>query len=1405
MESENRNISTLNINNNNNNQIKLESTTTESEAEIQNAKGAKAAKLKIKRFFRKKLRRKKRKKNIQTNLNYSQSNFFSRLFFYWTRNIFSISNRGLLTHEDVCNVSKEQSIKYNIEKVKNTFLKYNSSKLKNQSLVITIFLSNFSLLLFIFILDISNVILDYIRMFFYRQIISLFSHGNFFPVREKFNFFSFIKGFKKYPFNIIEVVSAYIIIKIIRTLLENHIEFNNHKLTAKITNQMIALLTEKIIKSNSFYKTGSVIGEGELLNLAEVDSERIGTFFFGAPKIITAPIKVIFSMILLFKIFGFYFFYVLLIMIGMITIISILQFFYIENLKKLLVFKDKRMKIVTYVFHTLKCLKLNSLDDEFIKRIRERREDELKYFNKTADIDLITLLINSNINLILIIFTLYFFGYTNKEIEISNLFVAFQLINSMTLPLLLIPFFLNRLFSNLLSVKRLQNFLKTQEEFESGKYQNIDEFNKNILIKFDNISFGIHKNQVNNNKNKKNKRRIFKNYVNTSSSTIYPMAIELSEIKDSIKIKPKPKLRIIDQNENILLKNIFLSVKKTDFVAIIGSMGSGKSSLINAILNNYQMYMKGSKPIINGEISYCPQQPWITTDTIKNNILFYNEYDEIKYNKIISICQLEKDFDNFIEKDETLINSSSTGLSGGQKARIALARCLYKDADLYLFDDPFSSIDNSVSQAIFQNSFCSYLKKKARILVTNDITNLINVDKIIYMKKGSIIFTGTFEDYKKYHSIDNLTFDIIKKRKNDDEDSDSGTEDKKDDHYLYNMDNYLYGDEEEEDEEEEKNPYINKYFHSNKGNSVSWKTYLDYIKLQGGYIGFFIVLILIIFSRVIESYRKMFVPSLAKSYKELEEKKEENFNKQFTSTLKQNLPFYIKISIAGFITNFFGEFIIDLTSIKSIRNFHEQMIYKLVKAPINLFHDIVPIGQIINHLTKDLDLVQNIIPQVNFFLKLIFSSFASLGLCYIYNRATLWFSPLLILSWFFLGKSYLKTGRCLTRLLRISLSPIITILNESIKGIDIIRSSHAENNSIEKMYSKLDERYGITLYTEGSLRWYNLRKSLSSQLFFAGILFYMAYYSDNYSAKSIAIILQSTEDFINLLLNTSMYLIQLEISMIGLERCNTLLDIETEKNPIKDITKELEKISWPYQGKINFFNFSASYRPETPTILKNINIEIRPGDKIGIVGRSGSGKSSIVLSLSRIIEPKKGRILIDDVDIKAVNLEYLRDKLSIVAQDPFLIESTVRDNIDPLHKYTDKEILDIMNDFHLFEKMGKEKLNLKIKENGNNLSLGEKQLISFVRAVIKKNKIVILDEATSSLDTETEKIIQNNLKKYFENSTVIMIAHHLQMVKGCHAILVIDNGEIIEYGTYSDLLKDKNSKLYSLYIREEDD
>ena len=272
------------------------------------------------------------------------------------------------------------------------------------------------------------------------------------------------------------------------------------------------------------------------------------------------------------------------------------------------------------------------------------------------------------------------------------------------------------------------------------------------------------------------------------------------------------------------------------------------------------------------------------------------------------------------------------------------------------------------------------------------------------------------------------------------------------------------------------------------------------------------------------------------------------------------------------------------------------------------------------------------------------------------------------------------------------------------------------------------------------------------------------------------------------------------MTMIGLERCETVTKIKTERKPIEDYTSKLKKEKWPRLGKIQFFDYFTSYRPDTPNILKNIHIEINSGEKVGIVGRTGSGKSSMVLAISRIIEPKKGKIKIDEIDIQNIDLDFLRQSISIVPQDTFIIEGTLRDNIDPLNQYTNNEILTILNDLALFTNLdNNDKLNLEIKEGGKNLSNGQKQLICFARALIKGNKIIILDEATSSLDIETEKIIQENMNKYFKNDTMIMITHHIHMVKNFKKIIVIDQGRIVESGDFDSLLKNKRSHFYSLY------
>ena len=1375
---------------------------------------------------------------LKRQINYEKANIFSLLFFNWSKYAIKLSNSQGLKVDDVGEVQKTQSTEYNINPIKTSWEYYSSEKNSDNNnkykypLLYTVFSVFYKIIIILVLLDFLNMILDYVRIYIFKQLISCFSKKDLFPKRKSFfetNFKDYLTNFK---LNALEAVFGFVILKIFRSFFFHQLEFYNVLLNEKITNSLTALVFEKILKSNSL--TPKTKGEGEKINLVEVDAEIVGRLFGSIPRVIISPFRIGISLFFLFKQFGSKFSYAIIILLIVLLLVLLLQILYIRNYKKILTLKDARLKIVTFVFQVLKSIKLNGWDEEFIRRIKIKRDLELSYMTKNLNIQIIKMLLNSNLFLIIMLFSLNFYIEKKEDIEISSLSSSIQLVRSMTFPIIAIPAFLNMITSNVLSIERLQNFLYGEEHKENN-CKNKEEMDYNdLLIKFDNTTFGIkNNNDIDDNINKKNNDIKNKNSVKKEKKEekeeyeLKEIFLENNNKENLINTENKIDIKTLQKNmelnkiskDIILLKNISLEIKKGEFIIILGPTGSGKSSLFNAILNNCHIFSSNSPPIINGELSFYSQQPWIISDTLKNNILFFKSLDREKYLNIIKICQLEKDLELLPYGENTEINSTSSNVSGGQRARISLARTLYKEADLYLIDDPFASIDNKVGTQIFKDVFCNYLKNKTRILITNEMTGLSYADKIIYLEKGKIIFCGKYKEFNERFGIKNLN---NKNRINDEEENKYNEEEKKVRHFMRKYSTSTNEDNKDNSKNKENdinnNEFLNKKimkqnFENNplrllekekKGKTIDFEIYHEYIKLQGGYIIFSLLIILIIISKITDSYRRTFMNTLSKSVIQIEQDKKNNSENKITN-LEKNYNKYVYISILGITLNFLCEFIITRTTIHSLRKIHEDMVYKLVRAPINLFHDIVPIGQILNRLTKDIIPVQGIIRTVNFFLRIVFSLITSIGLCYIYNKITLITSPLLVLICILITRYYISAGRNLTRLHKISFAPIITILSETIRGIDTIRTGHVENFVKRKIYKKLDNHYGVHVYIEGCRRWFNLRMRLCSHLFFGATLFYMVYYSEKFSAQNIAIIIHATEEYIDQLIGATTFFSNLEITMIGFERCQAVQKIKTENiengNVIKN--EELIKKIWPQNGQIIFDKYNTSYRKDTPIILKNINFNFNGGEKIGILGRTGSGKSSIVLAIARIIEPKSGIITIDGIDTQKINLDFLREHLSIVPQDPFIFEGTLRDNIDPLKKYSDETILKILQDFCLFNELKpKEKLNYEILESGKNLSPGQKQLICFARAVIKKNKIVILDEATSSLDHETENTIKNNMEKYFQNCTLIMITHHISMVKDFKNIIVIDKGEIIDEGSYEKLMERRNGISTVLYEKE---
>jgi ABC-type multidrug transport system fused ATPase/permease subunit len=824
-------------------------------------------------------------------------------------------------------------------------------------------------------------------------------------------------------------------------------------------------------------------------------------------------------------------------------------------------------------------------------------------------------------------------------------------------------------------------------------------------------------------------------------------------------------------------------VKKCEFICIIGEVGSGKSSLIQAILNNMMIEKNNyTKIIVNGTISYVGQEAWIQNNTVQNNILFYQPYNAEKYQKILDLCELKQDLNSLTGGDLTEIGEKGVNLSGGQKARISLARAMYCDNDIYILDDPISALDAHVGKNIMHNCIINYLKDKTRILATHALQYTSFADRIYYMKNGEINWEGTYEEliHQKFYSqfAEKMNSKIEKNENN--ENSNSNKEDSKNNNNNSKIN---------------KKPLLNKgvvqRITKDEGKEVGQinkKVYISYFSYIGG-INFCLVLLFTLFTW--QGLRIM--SDLWLGY--WSEHQGEKSNTFF-------FVIYGVTAMGGSLFNYLRTRVITSGSINCSMKLHNQMVTSLINAPINLFHDTIPKGQIFNRLSKDLPTVDTYTMYWFMTLTAFGSSFlGAVFVCSLYQKDCLIFLPLFFVICWFLYRFYINCSRELNRIEGVLNSPILNLVNETIPGTATIRAYNLQNKYIEIFQNKVDEHYKLQYYINGTGQWYLLCLNLLSIIFLAYIVIMTLTHKNKFTPKIIGIILTYSlvlqEDIIEFLSSFSNF----ENTMTKMERSLSYTKIISERP--HQLTSDLSLRNWPSKGEIRFENFNVKYRNDTEIVLKNINFCLKSGEHLGVVGRTGSGKSTISLCLFRILEAFSGKIYIDGVDISKVGLQKLRESITIIPQDSTLMDGTLRYNIDPIKAYSDKEIIHVMQKigFDYILNQNKEGLDQKISENGSNLSIGEKQLICITRAILRKSKIIVLDEATASIDYKTEEIIQKALNEILSNSTMISIAHRIKTVINADKILVLENGEIIEFDTPENLLNNKKSYFYDFYSK----
>ncbi len=1347
--------------------------------------------------IKKRNKKEENKKEGYTYDAYSDSNIFSKFFFFWALYILRLSHKINLKPEHLGPLNKNNDSTYFNDELNEIWEGKLYKNKKKNALFKTIIRANIGKIIITILLNLYGATSEYFQIILIKNYIDYFDSGaDFFGIK-----------------NLKAIGIIYIVISILGVYEFLHVMMKQNEVGVRAARQLNCFIYNKLIKvsPSSFSQKSS---PGEIINFMQVDSEKLKDMIQYAPYLFVSPFKIIFFSYLLFNFFGIAFFAGASVMIITLFINLKINNLYGKIQEKVLLKKDERMKITTETFDNIKILKLYNWENEFKNRIYNKREEEIIELKSALYVNIANIVLFWMCPILVAIATISLYQYLNNEFKISTMLIGLTIFGRLQEPIVLLPDGISKLIESRISLNRIEKFIREPEINEKIFHQCKFDINKNYSIKINNGNFtwGIKQlvNQENEaqlnlkNKNSFDENEILENKISEDNDVLEEKNIEEEENNITEPLIPKSERTTINEKNNdekkaiykegyrieieipkrgnfdITLKEININIKIGEIIGIIGEVGSGKSSLLQSILNS--LILLNPKECdgiyINGSIGYVSQTSWIQNDTIRNNIIFFNEYNENKYKEVLEYSQLNFDLSNFEGKDNTEIGEKGVNLSGGQKVRIALARALYNDPDIYLFDDPISALDANVGKKIMKDCIIKYLNGKTRIIVTHSLHYLKYVDRIFYMKQGKILWIGNYDEiilqdfFQKFKSH-------ISKHKNSDLNDEINTNKKKDDENIENED--LFNSENKliriiKDEDEEKG-------------TVQMKVYYSYLKYMGGKCFMIFIVIVMLLWQTTKGGSDYWIAYYSKH--------QDLFNKWGF------LLIYSALGMGSILFVFFRIYLLSRSVLKLNKTLHKDMVDKLIKAPVNLFHETIPRGQILNRLSKDLEEMNNSMYKIGDFLVGMYSCLGAIVLCSIFDFYSLIIIPFMTLLGYLNTKYYLVGSRPLNRLERISRSPLLNVISETIPGNTLIRAFNKKENYLRKFYDRVNDSFKINIFIQGVYNWYHEQFDLIGTLYITYLVINtILYEKKKYDAQAVGVMFTYSLMLQEYLAWSFSQTAQLETSMVSMERCLKYTSIKGEKPSIMENDNNLIKRNWPEEGNIKFINYSVKYRPNTEVVLKNLNIEIQSKEKIGVVGRTGSGKSTICLCLFRILEPLTGKILIDNEDISNIGLDLLRKNITIIPQDPCLLEGSIKYNIDPFSNKSNNEIINILKEIgYEYNESDHEILNKNIEQNGSNLSLGEKQLICIARAIVRKTKIIIMDEATANIDMKTEEKIQNAMKICLNNSTVITIAHRIKTVIHYDKILVLDNGNVVEFDSPNNLLKNQNSLFYKFYSK----
>ncbi|TFK23809.1 ATP-dependent bile acid permease [Coprinopsis marcescibilis] len=1034
--------------------------------------------------------------------------------------------------------------------------------------------------------------------------------------------------------------------------------------------------------------------------------------------------------------------------------------------------------VIGMVMQGIRLVKSFAWESFYNNQILDLRSGEILALRNTAVARSTLIAVMTFIPIFASIFSFISYALTGHSLEVSIIFSALQLFNIIRIPLIYFPLVLTSLSQALVAVVRIGAFLDAEDlpepygvsqaydfavdahgdfTWETARAPDITGHNKDIRFR------------KSDKKRSQNPRLGLPQYTSNDSDVGFLPVVESGQ----------------DEEKLFELKNFKFSVSKGAFVGIVGRVGSGKSSALQALVG--EMRKTRGEVRFGGRLAYAPQTAWIRNATLRDNILFGQPYDQQRFCAVISACNLERDIEMLPNGLDTEIGEKGINLSGGQKARVSLARVAYSNSDIALLDDPLSAVDAYVGKAILNNCFLNGpLADRTRILVTHSLHALDKLDCIYVMDHGQIIEQGTYADLMATSTI---FVRLVEEYGNSESSCDGEPEVKA------KASEQICGKQNGTDVGDTFKAGMKKGMESTtplmqeeerKIGAVSGATYTCYLKAAGGVSWGPWLLLLLTLTQFASVGNALFlgfwssesIPGLAQGH-------------------------YMAIYAGRMQVNRVLTGVIRLAALKASFTLGKRALQGVLRAPMSFF-DTTPMGRVLSRFSKDQDTLDIDMAMVSFqYLDTLFRIFGTVGLVfYVFPYLGTIFVPLVTI-YQVISLYYRRTSVEVNRWDSLHRSILYSSVSESLTGLSTIRAYGEQNRSIKEVETGLDLQNRAYYMTVSIQRWLAVRLDLLGNVLILGIALFASGFRTTINPSQTGVLLSYTLLMTQYFSDIVAQYAQIEQNMNSVERILHYANI----TPEGDLhTPDDPPTSWPAEGRIEFKHVDLAYREGLPRVLKEVNFKIQSGEKIGIVGRTGAGKSSLLQALFRMVEVSDGHVEIDGVNIRNIGLETLRSRLTLVPQDCVLLFGTLRDNLDPQRSRTDAELIHILQRTWLLPRDGpvdpfteaKFSLDSVVGDEGSNLSAGEKQLIALARALVKLSRIIVLDEATSSVDVEMDSKLQQTIQTEFRGSTVLCVAHRLSTIAYYDRVLVMDQGKVAEFDTILNLYDKEDSIFRSL-------